>query len=174
MDERAFRDLYAAHAGEVFTYARRRVPVGDAEDVVSDVFLVAWRRRAELPHDALPWLIGVARKVLANRRRGLARSEALIARLTVESRHRAAAGDAELDSRVLSALGSLSSTDQELLLLVAWEGLERADLAAVLGISPGAVAVRLFRARRRLARVLTAAERSPVNPPRTLEEVRDA
>jgi len=59
---------------------------------------------------------------------------------------------------VVSALGSLRERDQELLLLVAWEGLSREQVAAVLGLAKGTVAVRLHRARRRLARARAAKE----------------
>lgn len=155
MDERGFRALYSEHAGAVFTFARRRLGASEAEDLVADVFLVAWRRRSEVPADPLPWLLGVARWVLANRRRGLQRAAALVDRLTQEA---LASGAPEavddLDPGVLRALGTLGEADQELLLLVAWEGLSRDQLAAVFGVSTGAIAVRLFRARRRLARAL--------------------
>jgi RNA polymerase sigma-70 factor (ECF subfamily) len=48
----------------------------------------------------------------------------------------------------------LSERDREILLLVAWDGLEPARAARALGARPGAFAVRLHRARRRLAKLL--------------------
>jgi RNA polymerase sigma-70 factor (ECF subfamily) len=36
-----------------------------APDVVAETFLVAWRRLDDVPADPLPWLYGVARRVLA-------------------------------------------------------------------------------------------------------------
>src|SRR5439155_83532 len=65
----------------VFAYARRRATKDEADDVVSETFLVAWRRFDELPAEPLPWLIGTARKVLANRRRSDDRRDALVVRL---------------------------------------------------------------------------------------------
>ena len=178
-DEVAFRTLYRAHADAVFTFALRRLPASEAEDLVADVFLVAWRRRTEVPVDAGPWLLGVARRLLANRRRGQKRADALLARLTGEAiasggGERRAGGD--LDRPLIEALGSLSEADQELLLLAAWEGLAREGLASVLGISSGAVAGRLFRARRRLARALASREKDYGRGGRSaaLEEVHDA
>jgi RNA polymerase sigma-70 factor, ECF subfamily len=71
--ERAFRDLYAAHFDAVLGFALRRVDrPEDAGDVTADTFLVAWRRLAHAPQgpELRPWLYGVARRVLANHRRG--------------------------------------------------------------------------------------------------------
>ncbi len=129
-----------------------------ADDVVADVFVIAWRRLEEVPEDPLPWLLGVARRVLGNRRRGERRMAALLDRLTSEQL--AGRGDelvsADHGSAVLRALHSLTDRDQEVLLLVAWDGLDRQQAAAVLGVSTGAFAVRLHRARRRLVRALAA------------------
>src|ERR1700733_732824 len=147
-----FERLYAAHAGVVRRYAQRRGGAGEADDVVADVFLSVWRRLDEVPADPVPWLLGIARGVLSNRRRGEDRHAALIARLMSEQLANSALGDDELDLALIKALGSLSASDQELLLLVAWERLNSEELAQVLGLSKGTVAVRLHRARRRLKR----------------------
>jgi RNA polymerase sigma-70 factor, ECF subfamily len=64
-----FEALFRDHAGAVRVYAARRAGLGDADDVVAEVFVIAWRRIDDLPEDPLPWLLGVARRVLANRRR---------------------------------------------------------------------------------------------------------
>jgi RNA polymerase sigma-70 factor (ECF subfamily) len=158
VDDRAgFEDLYSAHAGAVLGFARRRLGAGEADDLVADVFLVAWRRLDDVPDDPLPWLLGVAHRVLANRRRGRQRAAALVGRLvTEELAHSGPEVGVDLDVGVLRALGSLSEADQELLLLVAWEGLDREQLASALGVGSGALAVRLYRARRRFARALEA------------------
>jgi RNA polymerase sigma-70 factor, ECF subfamily len=113
-------ELYAAFAGAVFTFARRRVPADEAEDVVAEVFLVAWRRREEIPAVPLPWLLGVARRVLANRRRSHERMDALVDRLAQEALLARGRPD-ELDLGALRALASLSRPDQEILLLVMGE-----------------------------------------------------
>jgi RNA polymerase sigma-70 factor (ECF subfamily) len=147
-----FEKLYRSHAGAVLAFARRRTTPGDAEDVVAEVFLIAWRRLDDVPGDALPWLLGVARRVLANRRRSESRAAGLRARVAAEQRTEAAVARLDADSPVLRALWSLSESDQEVLMLVAWDGLDRGRAAAVLGVTPGTLAVRLHRARRRLAR----------------------
>jgi RNA polymerase sigma-70 factor (ECF subfamily) len=158
MDEHArFERLYRGFAGPVLTFARRRTSPTEAEDVVAEVFLAAWRRLDEVPADPLPWLLGVTRGVLSNRRRGAGRSSALVARLREVEPTVPAGDDAWTpDGRVLRALSTLAPADQELLLLVAWEQLNRRQVAQVLGTSAGTVAVRLHRARARLARALDA------------------
>jgi RNA polymerase sigma-70 factor (ECF subfamily) len=119
------------------------------------VFLIAWRRLDELPPDPLPWLLGTARRVLANRRRGAQRAHALHDRL--DSRRRPSeAVPAALDHRVAAALSELGARDRELLMLIAWEGLSVAETAVVLGARAGTVAVRPHRARQRFAQALSA------------------
>jgi RNA polymerase sigma-70 factor (ECF subfamily) len=61
---------------------------------------------------------------------------------------------------VLEAVSRLSVEDRDLLELLTWEGLSRAQLATVFGVSQGAIAVRIYRARRRLAAALTQQARS--------------
>ena len=104
---------------------------------MADVFVVAWRRLDEVPDDPLPWLLGVARRVLANRRRGTAREHALMARMRSERLTRPPSGIREAPegaAAVWQALTALSERDREVLLLVAWEGLAPARAARVLGI----------------------------------------
>ena len=154
-----FELLYRAHAGAVRAYALRRTDAGTADDVVADVFLIAWRRLDAVPDAPLPWLLGVARRVLANRRRGEARGAALVERLGSAAGR---AGDepepAVADRGVAQALSALSDRDREALLLIAWEGLTATEAAQVLGISRGTFAVALHRARRRFARLLAEQE----------------
>lgn len=153
-----FETLYRAHCGAVRSFVYRRMSPTGADDVVSEVFVAAWRRLDEAPDDGLPWLLGIARGVLANRRRGDTRRQALHERLTATTVAEVEPGpeaDAS-ESDLLRALASLHEHDQELLRLVAWDGLDRARAAQVMGISAGLFAVQLHRARRRLTRALAA------------------
>ncbi len=130
-----------------------------AEDVVAEVFVVCWRRFDEIPADPLPWLLGVARHVLATLRRSEHRREALHRRLANEDCGAAEEGFAPAgDSILAAALERLSDGDRELLLLIAWEGLSAAEVAAALGLRPATARVRLMRARRRLRGELARAE----------------
>jgi RNA polymerase sigma-70 factor, ECF subfamily len=162
--EQLFRDNHAA----VRAYAFRRAAPDAAQDVVAETFLVAWRRLDEVPADALPWLYGVARRVLANQRRSARRSAALERQLTPSSvpdwRDDPAdiVGEAEL---MRAALGRLSERDREALMLVAWEGLETARAARAAGCSRPTFAVRLHRARARLAAEVHSLEGSTAPSP---------
>jgi RNA polymerase sigma-70 factor, ECF subfamily len=154
--ERDFEQLYTLHAGAVRGYAMRRCDPETADDVVADVFLVAWRRRSELPEDALPWLLGTARRVLANHARGESRRERVLNRLAAEPRR--VVTPVQAGGRVQAALASLKEQDRELLMLMAWEGLELPQAAEVLGVRHNTLAVRFHRARRRLSAALDALE----------------
>lgn len=152
-----FQAVYEAHYRAVLAYARRRaLNYLDAEDAVGETFAVAWRRVDELPDAdaALPWLYGVARRVLANQRRSNRRRVDLSSRLrghqsgTVEFEGSLVAADER--RTVLAALARLRDVDQELLRLAVWEELPHRDIAHIVGCSESSVAVRLHRARNRL------------------------
>ncbi len=147
----------------VARYAARRVAPEAVQDVVSETFLVAWRRYGELDGEALPWLLGIARRVAANQRRAGARRRALLERL-----HGAAvpafAGEVSGAGPALAAAWALlGERDREALMLVAWDGLEHRDAAIVMGCSTGAFTVRLHRARRRLAQLLGREEKCAID-----------
>ena len=76
-----FTALYDTHHRQVFCYAVSRAGRQAADEIVSDTFLVAWRRFAELPEPALPWLLGVARNLIREQFRQSARQESLAAEL---------------------------------------------------------------------------------------------
>jgi RNA polymerase sigma factor (sigma-70 family) len=164
-DERAaaFGRIYDAHYAAIAAYARRRLDPLDAEDLVAETFLVTWRRLADVPagNEALPWLYGVARRILSQRRRGARRWDRLVTRIASLRRpeDEIAMPPEDPDGRdaVLGALAGLRPQDQELLRLAEWEELGHAELASVLGCSTNAVAIRLHRAHRRFRQALEAA-----------------
>jgi RNA polymerase sigma-70 factor, ECF subfamily len=158
--ERArWEGLYGSHAGQVFAFAYRRVGREDAADVVAETFLVAWRRIDQVPQEALPWLYAVARNVIGNSRRAAVRREALQERIrSVRSVDRVADPTDEVDARsdIMSAVQLLPEAEREALMLVAWEDLDVRSAASVMGCSPGTLAVRIHRGRRRLRKILSA------------------
>lgn len=157
-DRKWLERLWAKHGDHVFAYAARRVGASDAEDVVSDVFVVAWRHRSRRPRRELPWLYGVARKVLSDHYRSKQRRGRLLERVgslpdSQESM------PAHLDLLALdSGLDQLSDDDREALLLTAWEGLSPGEAAQVVGVSGAAFRMRLSRARRRFRELLADAD----------------
>ncbi|MGB7589575.1 MAG: sigma-70 family RNA polymerase sigma factor [Solirubrobacterales bacterium] len=155
--ESCFRDNYAA----VLAFAIRRLPDrATAEDATSETFAVAWRRRDLIPKDPLPWLYGIALRVIANQRRSGRRRHRLGDRLEREASSRAGAPE-PIDAlhrrdTFSRAFQRLSEDEREVLRLVAWDGLDTHEAASVLGCSAAAFRVRLHRARRRLAKHLEA------------------
>jgi RNA polymerase sigma factor (sigma-70 family) len=158
-----FRGIYDAGYAALLGYALRRCPTEeDAADVVAETFLVAWRRLEDVPRgdEARPWLYGVARRVLANQRRGELRRGRLTGRLVPELRSWAPADEAEDDADLAAVAGAferLPRRDREVLELVAWEGLAAREVAVVLGCQVTTARVRLHRARRRFAQELSRA-----------------
>lgn len=155
-DER--RRRFEAIADEVYEplqrYLRRRASFHDADDIFEESLMTIWRRLDDVPADAvLPWSYGVAKRALANHRRGLRRQSQLVDRLkrrTVEHvppPHLPAEDSPEL----AAALERLSAADQEMLRLWAWEELEPREIAVVLGSTANAVSLRLSRAKKKLA-----------------------
>ncbi|MGF7120680.1 RNA polymerase sigma factor [Rhodococcus sp. BE178] len=149
-----FTALWGDYVGRVSAYACRHVDHHTAQEVVSETFMVAWRRLPEVPEKALPWLLGVARNIVSNHRRGDRRRDALtekVARMEHVAMSTPGADIAVTDrAEVLEALATLTSTEREALLLTAWDGLSATEAAHVMGCSVPAMHVRLFRARRRL------------------------
>jgi RNA polymerase sigma-70 factor (ECF subfamily) len=157
-----FEALFEAHYGDLVRYATRRVGADAASDIVSSTFLVAWRRRDDVPQDEpRPWLYAIARKVIGNELRARRRRERLDGRArqqpdavaTTAPDH---AGPVAERLRVHQALAALSPRDQEVLRLTEWEGLDLAGAATVLECTRTAAKVRLHRARRRFAVQLAA------------------
>ncbi|WP_354697752.1 RNA polymerase sigma factor [Paraconexibacter sp. AEG42_29] len=156
-DSEAFRALFAEHYRTVCRYLSARTQADQVEDVAGEVFLIAWRRRGDLPADPVPWLLGTARKCLANQRRSRERAAALAERLALVA---APPADDDQDSparrrAVLAALAAVSEADRELLLLSLWDGLPPRAIAAVMRLPPVLVRTRLSRASRRLQSALT-------------------
>lgn len=160
--ESRFRDLFDGHHRAVMAYFMRRIPNEmDALDATEDVFLVAWRRIDKVPEDdaALPWLYGVARKVLANHRRGDARLSRLRRRIAAEPVYPSRDPASETvrtvqEEHLFAALATLREKDREVLLLTYWEQLPHEDIGRILGCSTEAVHVRRYRAVKRLGNAL--------------------
>ncbi|WP_066362730.1 RNA polymerase sigma factor [Herbidospora mongoliensis] len=161
-----FEAIYDAHYPAIHQYAARRTDSpDDTADVLSETFLTAWRRIADVPEGdaARLWLYGVARRVLANQRRGHSRRAGLAERLKDAARP---AGPDGLD-HVREAFGDLPDRDREVLALAFWEDLTGPEIGKVLGCTATAARIRLHRARRRLAKALGLAEKG-----RTTAELR--
>lgn len=161
---RRFETIAAQVYEPLQRYLRRRARADDAADVFSESMLTVWRRLDDVPHDdALPWCYGVARRCLANHRRGTKRRQRLTEKV-VAHRPPVAGGDPQgnvdqLDPLLDAAIAELSDAEREIVHLWAWEQLEPREIAVALDTSANAVSVALTRAKRKLARELESNER---------------
>ena len=149
--ERWFR----AYGGRVLAYLLHRTDRDTAQDVLQEVFVIAYRKAETVPEPPLGWLFGTARRVLANASRGARRREQLQQRVLENAT--APSSDDGAGELVTGTLARMSSADREVLTLSAWYELSGDEAAQALGCSRSAYTVRLHRARRRLADRLEAA-----------------
>jgi len=163
--ENRFRSAYRTYYRQVYVYFRRRTDFESAQDGCADTFLVAWRRIDDLPDEpeTLPWLYGIARRVLANQWRSRKRSDRLRDRLLgfgtkPEPSPETIVIRAPHIQNVLDALERLQPIDREVLLLSEWEGQSTKEIAAAVGCKPHAVDQRIYRAKHRLEAELSRIE----------------
>lgn len=142
----------------------RAIQAADADDLVAEVFGVAWRRLDDVPtDDALPWLLAVAGNVRRNQARSARRYARAVGSLPPPEPVPPPAEPDDRGALLRQALGELSGDDQEILRLVAWDGLTPQQVARALDRPDGTVRARLHRARRRLADRLAALEQRPTS-----------
>ncbi|MCB1247321.1 MAG: sigma-70 family RNA polymerase sigma factor [Acidimicrobiia bacterium] len=157
----AFRRIYDECFPAVQRYCLRRLPVADANDAVSEVFLVAWTKRSSIPTAALPWLYGVAHNVVRNQRRTARRTLRLRGRASAEPVYPDLDAETQVirgfeDDRIVATLEAMPEQDRDVLMLRAWEGLTAREIAGVVGCSVPAAEKRLVRATRRFESALGA------------------
>ena len=141
--------IFLKHGPALLGYLVRRVEnPEDAADLLSETFLIAWRRRSDVPSppDDRPWLYGVARHVIANQQRATRRRHAAtraLAALVLQVT--TSASELSIDAR--RALARLDPLDREIMTLSAWEVLTSSEIARVVDLPPSTVRARLARAR---------------------------
>ncbi|MBO9625566.1 MAG: sigma-70 family RNA polymerase sigma factor [Microbacterium sp.] len=158
----AFAELFDRHARAVNAFATYRVGRHAAEDVLSETFLVAFRRRADFDlaaESASPWLLGIASRLIRRHRAVEAKHWRSFVASAPGADHSSLGGldeamsrvDAEREVATLKGrIAALAPKDRETLLLYAWQGLSYEEIAAALGVPVGTVRSRLNRVRRRL------------------------
>ncbi|MGC4796547.1 RNA polymerase sigma factor [Micromonospora saelicesensis] len=175
VNHRLFTVLYDRHAPALYRYARGRVGADAVDDMVSETFLVAFRRRHRYDTsrvDARPWLFGILTKEISHyRRRERAHYRAMArcdpGEVAPDPAERAVAGAAAhaLRAPLARALSDLAARDRDVLLLIAWGGLSYEETAQAIGIPVGTVRSRLNRARRKVSSALGGND-----PTRAVEE----
>ena len=148
-----FEAFYRGRYQEIAAYVRRRVGDDAADDVIANVFTVAWRRFGDVPGPPQdrPWLFAVARNTISDHNRAQRRRFRLGARLEADATFTACPvspqGPGHEYELVLAAMAALRPAEREALQLVLWEELSHAEAAAVLGCSVNAFELRYRRAR---------------------------
>lgn len=160
-DAQAYSDFFRRHVDAVTRYAFRRcLTPEDVSDLVGECFLVALQAAGRYRPEtdtALPWLFGISRRLVAKQRRRLASRNRLLLKTSnvyphyteAEDDAVARAIDASRQGPALEAvIGALSTSERDVLELVAYDGLSPTEAAVSLGITPNAARLRLSRARR--------------------------
>lgn len=161
----SFTEMYREHYSAVRKYASWRCDSAELDDIVADVFLVAWRRFDEVnPSGARPWLFGVVKNVLKDHRRLRSNTARFVDHLIAlrPARHtNLDTGDLSVEDVDLlkCGLGKVSEDDQQVLVLSSWYEMTAEEIATVLSISKSHVGVRLHRARTRFRTVMASLER---------------
>src|SRR5262245_51277210 len=156
-----FESLYDEYRRPVLAYCLRRTSSSEAADACSETFLVVWRRLEDIPGPphTMPYLYGIAARVLSNQRRTVRRRSRLTDKLryigaTPPLDPGAVVVQSDRSREVEAAVRSLKPKDREIVMLYAWEELPRSVIAEMMGISKVAVDQRIHRSYERLARVL--------------------
>ena len=169
-----FESIYEEHRLPVLAYCMRRTRSADAADACAETFLVAWRRLDDIPQPpaTLPYLYGIAGRVLSNHLRAMRRQSRLDAKLrnlgvAPPVDPAALVVQSARDQEVVAAVRKLKPKDREIVMLYAWEDVPRDIIAEMLGMTRAAIDQRIHRSYQRLARILdpTLETRAIKSPP---------
>jgi RNA polymerase sigma-70 factor (ECF subfamily) len=147
-DPEAFSDLAVVHWRRLLALARSIVADLEAEDVVQDGMVKAWRKLRSLrdPDAFAAWLTRIVANTAVARARRRRQME------PIDGVAVAAAGEAtDLRIDVSRLLARLAPKQRAVLHLTTIEGFTDREIAGILGISSSSVRVHRLRARRRLA-----------------------
>lgn len=155
MDQDTFVATFRSHLQDVSKYLTRRVEMSNVEDLASEIFEIAWRKRESCPEGfELAWLYKIAGFVVSNHRKKMSR-RAVMVPLLDHDMSAPSAEDVALDgSGVALAFDLLSAKDRQVLSLYVFEQLGIKEIAVVLGTTENNTSQRLKRARERLAKHL--------------------
>jgi RNA polymerase sigma-70 factor (ECF subfamily) len=156
-----FEELYGAAFPKIYAFIRCQVStVETAEELVSRVFLKAYKHRQKVPTSGtgmMRWIFRVAHTTLIDYWRVEKRRESAslpldeIAELTADSENPEAAYERKQRSaHILKVMNGLSDDDRMLLTLKFVAQRTNREIAGILSLSEGAVSMRLLRALRRL------------------------
>jgi RNA polymerase sigma-70 factor, ECF subfamily len=158
-DRAAFGRLYERYARMVHGVLLAKVPLGDVDDLVQDVFLRALRRLSALRESGSfgSWLAAIARNLANDYHRRSMPAEPFaddtpdnsLGRGSTRAEHEGAA------VAILDAIRSLPDAYRETLILRLVEGLTGPEIAARTGLTHGSVRVNLHRGMEQLRAILS-------------------
>ncbi len=159
-DRAAYGRLYDRHARMVHGILLARVPPGEVDDLVQDVFLQALPRLGSLRDAARfgAWLAAIARNRANDYYRRSRPTTELTESLPADQIEDRAATSAEMAqaSAILAAIRELPDAYRETLILRLVEGMTGPEIAARTGLTPGSVRVNLHRGMQQLREKLGA------------------
>jgi RNA polymerase sigma-70 factor (ECF subfamily) len=159
-DRAAFGQLYERYARLVHGVLLARVPVGEVDDLVQDVFMRALRRLSTLRETASfgAWLAAIARNVANDYHRRSVPEEPLADDASDQELQcgTSCAGQDEQAAAILEAVMSLSEAYRDTLILRLVEGMTGPEIAARTGMTHGSVRVNLHRGMEQLRAKLIA------------------
>ncbi|MEV5749593.1 RNA polymerase sigma factor [Actinoallomurus sp. NPDC052308] len=159
----SFGELFRRHAPRLHAYAKRRLGPTLADDVVSETFAIAFRRRESFDgrSEFSAWLWGIASKLISRHHRQETRMYRAFARTGVDPAEDGVTESADdrmaaaaLGPHLAKALAALGAQDRNALLLLAWGELSYAEIAATLDLPLGTVKAKIHRARKKLRKAL--------------------
>ncbi len=163
-----FEAIYAEHVRSILAYCLRRTSSSEAHDAAAEVFVVAWRRVAEIPEGAetRPWLYGVAANALKNQRRSARRARNLAGKIGSQAELHQPGPETQVVrwaeyEEVHRAIDSLKPKYREVVKLVEWDELSRDQVAELLSVSRSTVDQRMHRAYQQLERRLKHMSHDP-------------
>ncbi len=152
-----FAEQYKANLPRIAAFIARRVDRSLVEDLCSDVFEIAYRKRDQAPQDTdreFGWLCQIAQNLINNHRRREVTSKKLVVALSVPTSSPSAESVAVEDLHLRECWNQLKPKQQQILAMVAFDEMSIKDVAMVLGIKPNAATVRLSRAREAFNKLL--------------------
>ncbi len=168
-DENAWRSLYSTYFRPIYAYVYVRTGgnVAETEDLVQDCWMVAVRRIKSFDPDKGnfgAWLLGIAEKVMLNRRRRAGRTQAaMVDALRTRREPRSPAQGIATADAVGAGLAALPEAYREVLLAKYEDGLSVAEIAGRRGSTPKAVESLLTRARNAFKKVYGTLNSEPAN-----------
>ena len=155
MNEEQFVATFRQHLPAVSKFLVRRVARDEVDDLASEIFEIAWRKRSSFTQGSeLAWLYRIGGFVIANHRRKETKRGAWLPLLDTDASAPSAESLGIANVSIAQAWAALKPAERNILALSAFDGLSVNELAVALEITPNTASQRLGRARKNFAEKL--------------------